>query len=481
MDGGGGGFVSNSARTAAVGDQPASRPADQRSTTLAERVERATHVNADLCLQCHRCSAGCPMAEEYDVLPSELMRAVQEGDDSVVDSRAVWLCASCQTCNTRCPQGLDIPGVIDHFRQQTVNRASVPESARFFKTFLRNARVFGRVYEAGMMGELNLREGKPLRDLGMGLRMIRKGKIRLFPDYARPVRSVTREEPAPNKVAYYPGCSLHSTGAAFDRSFRAVAGSLGIDLREMPGWTCCGATPAHGVDGVKAVSMPLRNLAIAEQMGLDKVVAPCAACYSRFRSAARHYREDGDLAAKVDDVNGTPFGDGVAVLNATDCLQQVGSAALAAKVRRPLAGLKVACYYGCLLTRPPADTGSVEPENPTAMERLLRVLGAEPLDWARKTDCCGGSLAVSHTALAKRMTAQVLTDARDRGADVVAVACPLCQVNLDERQPEMAGDLGFTLPVVYVTQLMAVALGLPGGAQALDLSAVDPRPALQAL
>jgi heterodisulfide reductase subunit B len=464
-----------------VADQPTSGPADQQSTTLAERVERETHVDANLCYQCLRCSAGCPMAEEYDVLPSEIMLAIQEGDTSVVDSRAVWLCASCQTCNTRCPQGLDIPGVIDSFRQKTVDRASVPESARFFKTFLRNARMFGRIYEAGMMGELNLREGKPFRDLGMGLRMIKKGKIRLLPDYARPVRSVTREEPAPNKVAYYPGCSLHSTGAAFDRSFRAVAGALDIDLRETPGWTCCGATPAHGVDAVKSVSMPLRNLAIAEQMGLDKVVAPCAACYNRFKSAARHYREDGELAERVDADSGQSYGGSVEVLNAADCLQAVGSEAIAAQVKRPLKGLKVACYYGCLLTRPPADTNSAEPENPTEMERLVRVLGAEPVDWGRKTDCCGGSLAVSHTALAKRMTAAVLSDARDHGADLVAVACPLCQVNLDERQPEMAGEMGFTIPVLYVTQLMALAMDLPASAQALELSAVAPQPVLGAI
>ena len=452
--------------------------AQTSSNALAESVERSTHVNAHLCYQCQRCSSGCPMAEEYDVLPSEIMLAIQEGDASVVDSRAVWLCASCHTCSTRCPQELDIPGIIDHFRQQTVEHAVVPESARFFKTFLRNARIFGRVYEAGMMGELNLRERKPFRDLGMGLRMIKKGKIRLLPDYARPVRSVTREEPAPNKVAYYPGCSLHSTGAAFDRSFRAVAGALDLDLREMPGWTCCGATPAHGVDAVKAVSMPLSNLAIAEQMGLDKVVAPCAACYSRFKSAARHYREDAALADQVDADTGQPFGNGIEVLNAMDCLQTVGSETITAKVEHSLEGLKVACYYGCLLTRPPADTGAAEPENPTEMERLVRLLGAEPLDWGRKTDCCGGSLAVSHTALAKQMTARVLTDARDHGADLVAVACPLCQINLDERQPEMADEMGFTIPVVYVTQLMAVAMGLPAAAQALELSAVNPQPVL---
>jgi len=451
-----------------------------RDMALAERVEQATHQNAHLCYQCLRCSAGCPMAEEYDLLPNEVMLAIQEGDPSVLESRTVWLCASCQTCNTRCPQGLDIPGIIDHFRQQTLDRASVPETARFFRAFLRNARFFGRVYEAGLMGELNLRDGKPFRDLDMGLRMIRKGKIRLLPDFARNPTRVEAVAPAPNRLAYYPGCSLHSTGAAFDRSFRGVAEAVGLDLVEVPGWTCCGTTPAHGADPVKAVSMPLRNLAIAERMGLDRVVAPCAACYGRFRTALRHYREDGDLAEAVDGELGREYGDGVRVLNAVDLLGEVDLEALEQKVSAPLQGLKVACYYGCLLTRPPSDTGVADAENPQGMERLVRALGAEPLDWSRKTDCCGGSLAISHTEVAKRMTAEILREAHARGADVVAAACPLCQVNLDERQPEMEADLGFQIPVVYVTQLLAVALGLPAEARALEQSAVAPEPLLGA-
>lgn len=448
----------------------------KRNTALAESVERSTHQNPYLCYQCLRCSAGCPMAEHFDRLPSEVMRAIQEGDASVAESRTVWLCASCQTCNTRCPQGLDIPGIIDHFRQQTLDHPSVPATARFFKAFLRNARVFGRVYEAGLMGELNVREGKPFRDLAMGLRMIRKGKIRLMPDVARNPRKVAAVEPAPERVAYYPGCSLHSTGAAFDRSFRATASALGWDLVEVPGWTCCGTTPVHGADPVQAVSMPLANLGIVERMGLDRVVAPCAACYGRFQTALRHYRQDGDLAERVDGELGREYGDGVRVLNAVDLLGGMDAEHLEKKVSRPLEGLKVACYYGCLLTRPPEDTGAVEAENPQGMERLVRALGAEPLDWSRKTDCCGGSLAISHTEIAKSMTAEILKEARARGADLIAAACPLCHVNLDERQPEMEAALGFTIPVVYVTQLLAAALDLPAEAQALDQSAIDPEP-----
>ncbi|MBI5014661.1 MAG: 4Fe-4S dicluster domain-containing protein [Deltaproteobacteria bacterium] len=446
------------------------------SRTLASRVADATHQNAFLCYQCQRCSSGCPMAQHLDLLPSEVMRAIQEGDESVAASRTVWLCASCQTCNTRCPQGLDIPGIIDHFRQQTLEQASVPEQGRFFKAFLRNIRLFGRAYEAGLMAELNLRDGKPLRDVDLGIAMLRKGKLKLFPHFARTPGRVNRVGTATNRVAYYPGCSLQSAGQAYDRSFRGVARALGIELCEIPGWTCCGATPAHGSDPITAMVLPLKNLSTVEKMGLDRAVAPCAACYSRLRSSVRHHREQGDLADRVDEVLGRDYQDSVKVLNVLDCLAEAGPQVVAERVQKPLSGLKVACYYGCLLTRPPADTGSLEPENPAGMDRIVRELGAEPLEWTRKTDCCGGSLAITQTPIAKRLTAEILKEARARGADLIATACPLCQLNLDERQPEMAGDLGFTIPAVYVTQLMAVALGLPEADQALTQAAVAPTP-----
>ncbi len=453
--------------------------AQAAEVSLAERIERATGENAFLCYQCQRCSAGCPMAEHFDLLPSEVLRAIQEGDESVIRSRTVWLCASCQTCNTRCPQGIDLPAILDHFRQQTLRQAPVPEMARFFRVFMRHVKAFGRVWELGLMGELNLRDGKPLRDLSMGLRMMRKGTIRFLPEFARAPRRVEPVEPAENRVAYYPGCSLHATGIGFDRSFRAAASAVGLELVEIPGWTCCGATPVHGTDPFLAAALPLRNLSVVERMGLDRVVAPCAACYGRFCSALAEYRTDGDLAVRVDDWLGEPFGDRVRVENAVDALAERLSKRRE-DPERPLMGLKVACYYGCLLTRPDTVTGAADPENPTGMERIVRALGGEPVDWGRKTDCCGGSLAVPRPERAREMTAAVLRDAKASGAEVVAVACPLCHVNLDARQPEMAGGLGFTLPVVYITQLAGFALGLPEEHLGLDLLAVPARPALEA-
>ncbi len=450
--------------------------AQKTEANLAVEVEETTHQNVNLCYQCLRCSSGCPMAEHFDLLPSEVMLAIQDGDESVINSRTVWLCASCQTCYTRCPQKLDIPGIIDHFRQATIDSPSIPATARFFKAFIRNARFFGRVYEAGLMGELNLREGKPMRDIGMGMRMIGKGKIKLLPEFVRTPKHVEKVEPAPNRIAYYPGCSLHSTGAGFDKSFKAVCKKMEIDLVEIPGWTCCGTTPAHGADPVLALSMPIKNLATVSKMGLDRVTAPCAACYGRFKSAIKHYRDDSVLAERVDERLGDDYADDVEVLNAVDILGQADLRVLEDMVEKPLKGLKVACYYGCLLTRPPSDTGVDEFENPAGMERLVRAMGGEAVNWSRKTDCCGGSLAISHTGIAKELSTEILRDARERGADLIAAACPLCQVNLDERQPEMKQELGFTIPVVYITQIMAAAMGLGKEEQALDQPAIEPRP-----
>jgi len=421
------------------------------------------------------------MAEHFDLLPSEVIRAVQDGDESVLESKTVWMCASCQTCLTRCPNNIDIPGVIDNFRQATVENASVEETARFYKTFMKNSRFFGRLFEAGLMAELNLREGQPLRDLKLGLRMLGKKKLPLLPSIARAPKKTTPLQKKANRIAYYPGCSLHSTGIAFDRSFLDVCHGLGIELMDIPDWTCCGSSPSHGVDAFKSVLMPIRNLVTVERMGLDSLVAPCAACYSRFKAASRHYRENPELAKRVTEELGYEYKGTVKILTAIDCLSQLPTRELTDQVKKPLEGLNVACYYGCLLKRPTMDTGATEVENPVDMDILVRALGAEPIDWCRKTDCCGGSLAVPLTDITKKMTALVLTDAKERGADVIAVCCPLCEVNLSERQPEMEEELGFTIPILFITQLMAVAMGLSPDAQGLDKGTIPPEPVYKLL
>ena len=160
--------------------------------------------------------------------------------------------------------------------------------------------------------------------------------------------------------------------------------------------------------------MPINNLALAEQAGFTKMASPCAACFSRFKGAARHHKEDGELADKIGEASGYRYQDSVEVLHTTQCLEQMAADKIEGALKRSLDGQKVACYYGCLLTRPPRDTGETEIENPTDMEQLVRAMGGVPMEWGRKTDCCGGSLAVTHPEQAKKMTADILIEAKAR-------------------------------------------------------------------
>ncbi len=455
------------------------------STTLAERIRQETGENVFLCYQCVKCTSGCPLAEHFDLAPNQVMRAAQLGmHERLFDSRTPWLCASCQTCTTRCPQGIDVARVMDFVvaeaRRQGI-QPKVPEVALFHKVFLRDVDLLGRAYELGLMAEMNLRTGQLFKDLDLGLEMFRRGKIRVIPEFVRrrspggraPLAPASRPE---NEVGYYPGCSLHSMAEEFDRSTRAVLEALDLTPIEPEGWVCCGSTPAHRVDERLAVRLPLENLLLLEQEGLDEVALPCAACFSRFRAAAHHLRRDPDLRQSLAGETGYDWADRVEVLSLLDLIEsRSGLEAVRQRVRRPLEGLRVACYYGCLLTRPPAVTGSTEAEYPMGMDRLIESLGAQPVPWDSKTACCGASLSLTHTEIVVEMSRSILENARARGADVVAVACPLCHNNLDARQKAMG--LEAPIPVLYFTQLMAIAFGMPEQA-ALSRNLTDPRPAL---
>lgn len=450
---------------------------------LAQVVREEMGENVYLCYQCVKCTSGCPLAEYFDLAPNQIMRALQLGmDDLALNSRTIWLCAACETCTTRCPQGLDVAGIMDQLKMAAEERGVPPkvrEAALFNKVFLRDVNILGRAYELGLMAEMNLRTGHPFKDLPMGLEMIRKGKIRLLPTYARPPRKVRAIEPAPHRIAYYPGCSLHSTAAELDASGRAVCESLGLDLVEPPGWVCCGSSAAHKVDRLLAATLPIRNLAIIEQSGLDEVALPCAACFSRFKMAVHEMEDHPDLKAEVEAAVGYDYRGTVAVRSLLDVIvNRVGLDAVAKHVTIPLAGLKVVSYYGCLLTRPPEVTAAEHPEYPMDMDHLMTTLGAESLDcWSHKTSCCGASLSVTSTEIALDLSRRILEDARAVGADAVAVACPLCHMNLDARQQQMG--LEEPMPILYFTQLMALAFGLGPKATALDKNLVDPRPVLR--
>jgi heterodisulfide reductase subunit B len=453
------------------------------STQLAERIREATGENVFLCYQCIKCTSGCPLAEYFDLAPNQVLRAAQLGmEERLFDSRTPWLCASCQTCTTRCPQGIDVARVMDFLVAEARRRGiepKVPDVALFHKVFLRDVDLLGRAYELGLMAEMNLRTGHPFKDLDLGWEMMRHGKLRVIPEFVRHRTPKPKERPAraENEIGYYPGCSLHSMAEEFDRSTRAVLKAVDLQPVEPDGWVCCGSTPAHRVDERLATRLPLESLVLLEREGLDEVALPCAACFNRFRAAVRHLRQDGALKEDLASEMGVAYRDSVEVLSLLDLIERrVGVEAVQARVTQPLQGLRVACYYGCLLTRPPAVTGSEDPEYPMAMDRLMQALGAEPVAWDAKVACCGASLALTNLDIVLGMSRAVLENARQRGAEVVAVACPLCHSNLDTRQTKMG--LAEPIPVLYFTQLMAVAFGMAPQA-ALSRNLTDPRPILE--
>jgi heterodisulfide reductase subunit B len=448
--------------------------------TLAQIIEQDVGSNVFLCYQCVKCSSGCPLAEHMDLMPNQVMRSIQLNDERVLESKTIWLCASCQTCTTRCPQGLDIAGIMDALRIEAKKRGlppAIPEVDKFSTLFLGDIGLFGRLYEVGLMGGMNLWTGQLLKDMGMGMEMLKRRKLKLIPSIIRPPKKVEPVEPANSKVAYYPGCSLHSTAAEYDHTVRASAEALGLELIEPPGWICCGSTPAHSTDHVLATVLPMRTLATVEQMGLDTVTAPCSACFARMKAAAHTMANDEKMAKEVEAQLGYAYQGTVTVQHLLDTLvDRAGLDKVEASTKKPLTGLKVASYYGCLVTRPPKFTQAEHPEYPTKMDDLMRALGAEPVDWSYKTDCCGGALSLTQTPLALEMTQKILQNAHDCGADVIATVCPLCHVNLDARQSQIGLD--FKIPVLYGTQLMALAFGLGEKQAALNKNLVDPRPIL---
>ncbi len=278
------------------------------------------------------------------------------------------------------------------------------------------------------------------------------------------------------KYAYFPGCSLESTAWDFDKSTRAVCRQLDIELEEIPNWVCCGSTPAHSTNASLAVALPVLNLQKARAMGLP-VLTACASCYARLRTANHQVRNETDQRQRAERVTGKPYAGEVEVHHVLDVLvNQFGLDGIRQKVQQRLAGLRVACYYGCLLTRPTEVVAFDNPENPTCMDDLVTAIGAEPVVWPYKTECCGASRSITQSKVVGRLGRKLLTMARQAGARCIAVACPLCQLNLDLRQSDAVkagGDIPET-PVLYVTQLLGLALGIPAkelGLEALSVSA----------
>ncbi len=261
------------------------------------------------------------------------------------------------------------------------------------------------------------------------------------------------------EVSLYPGCSLDGVAREYRESLEAVSRTLGVELKELTDWICCGASSAHVTNDRLALSLAAKNIEIAEKAGRDMVV-PCAACYQRLKVAERHLRE----GKPIDGYSGKFDGKFQIKDMVLYFWENVGEKAIRAKVKNPLKGLDAVCYYGCLVTRPPKVTNSKSPENPEGMDELVKALGAGVKNWTFKTECCGGNLMLTRPDIAHKLTQKLLDMALEAGAECIVVACPLCQSNLDARQMEISIHAAktYSIPIYYFSELMGVAYGDPG-------------------
>ncbi|MCX8103462.1 MAG: CoB--CoM heterodisulfide reductase iron-sulfur subunit B family protein [Candidatus Bipolaricaulota bacterium] len=259
-------------------------------------------------------------------------------------------------------------------------------------------------------------------------------------------------------MRFYPGCTLSSSARPYRRSLEWVWQRLGIEMKELPGWTCCGATSAHALNRDLAYALPARNLAIAQGLG-DELVVACSACYSRLKIAQKAL-ENSRIRERVMKTLGRPLDGRVQIKNILEVLSEHAPRIQKEKTKA-IEGLQVACYYGCLATRIPRVQGFDDREHPTMMERLVSAAGATTLDWPAKTSCCGASFSVIHEAIALKMCSQILEMARRCGADVLVTSCPFCQYNLDWAQwtRSRTDSQAPKIPVLFITQLVGLALG----------------------
>ena len=278
---------------------------------------------------------------------------------------------------------------------------------------------------------------------------------------------------------FFPGCSLEATAKDFHHSTLAMAAKIGLDMPELEDWICCGSTAAHSSDPLLADALPAQNLRAAR--GRTVAVA-CAACYSRLKMANHHIAGDASVRAQVAEAVGGDYDGLTPVRHLLEILaRDMGREEIATAICRPLTGLRVACYYGCLLSRPPEVTQFDDAENPMLMDRLLETAGATPVDWPHKTECCGASFSITDPGLVVELTEKILSMAEAAGVDCIATACPLCQLNLDMRQKDVEAKYGrrYDLPIFYFTQLLGLAMGCSPGDVSLDSLIVDPRPLLR--
>ncbi|MGD0992029.1 MAG: CoB--CoM heterodisulfide reductase iron-sulfur subunit B family protein [Gemmatimonadales bacterium] len=285
------------------------------------------------------------------------------------------------------------------------------------------------------------------------------------------------------RYAYFPGCSAETVSASYHLSTIETGAKLGVQFEEIEDWNCCGATPYTNIDELLAHTLCARNLAIAERTGLD-VVAPCNACFKNLYHANQDLKKDADLAEHMNfalEADGLHYGGAVNVHHLIHVfVRDVGLDAIKQKVTRPLKGLKVAAYYGCQLVRPDRNDG-FDATGPRYFEDLVAALGAKPVEFAHRLRCCGASLMIGFRRAALAMVHELLRGAAQAHADVIATACPLCQLNLECYQRDVNREFGtaYEIPVLYFTQLMGLAMGISAKKLGIGTEMISPKAVLE--
>jgi heterodisulfide reductase subunit B len=270
-------------------------------------------------------------------------------------------------------------------------------------------------------------------------------------------------------IGYYPGCALHGSSNDYDQSVRACLDRFGVHLREPEDWICCGASAAHSLNARLSVALPARNLGLAKREGLSELLAPCPLCSMRLH-ATNQALADQQTRRELEEIVELDVDGSTRILNLIEIFQRIGLERIRELVVRPLSDLRPACYYGCLLTRPPETVRFDDPEQPESMERILEALGGTPVTWNYRTECCGAGMTVANESTVLDLSHRILEDARRHGADCLVVACPMCHVNLDMKQADIERhhQTRHDLPVYYLSDLVGRALGLDDHSLGID-------------
>jgi heterodisulfide reductase subunit B len=253
------------------------------------------------------------------------------------------------------------------------------------------------------------------------------------------------------KFSYFPGCTEHSTSVEYGLSTHGVFKTLGVELVEIEDWNCCGAAATHSINHLLSLCLPARNISKAQSSQAGPLVVPCAGCFNMLKRTEYTLKNDESKRKEIEEVVGFTYQPSLEILALMDVmLNRIGLEKVQEKVKRPLEGLKAACYYGCALVRHPKMTQLDDPENPQYLDRLIKALGGEPVEWSYKIDCCGADLALTYGDIVKKLVGRIVSMAKEAGAQCMVTSCGLCQANLEMRQ-----EIG--LPVFYFTELMGVA------------------------